>query len=264
MHFAEEAMQAGQFEVAGKVVKEAMPLAKKEPLLLRELTPWTGTSSGGRRSINLSARRSMRSRNSPTTRTPTPWPAAGRASRAATGTRACRCWRNRPTRRSPSLPPKTLPPPRAMIRRRWRSATHGGVAEKGERQGRRLRTGRLLVHPARPALNESETAKVDARLKEIADFADTAAASGRGAIALGNVALTKNGARVDGVAANAEKLLAGDHRSAGWDGVPPTAGSPATGPLRSTRPICYNSSAFTSTTPTNAIITTGWKSPPTA
>jgi hypothetical protein len=80
---------------------------------------------------------------------------------------------------------------------------------------------------ALPDLSGLEKVKADGRLKSISGI-DLSTAPGHGVVQAGNVALAKNGTRVEGVRYNADKLLDGDSKTPSWDGD--AANSPAPTP----------------------------------
>jgi hypothetical protein len=216
--FAEKAREAGQIEAAQKAIKAITPLAKKDPVLLREI------NTIGREIDRLVARyQPVRKALDVLKEKPDDAEANTLAGRWT-------CFESREwdkglpmLKKSSDAPlaelsaadlatPKNADREMATADAWWDFAQK--EKDKSAVKAAALSRAAYWYDRALPNLAGLDKAKADERLKSIAGFD---AAPGRGAIQTGNVALAGNGTRVEGVAANADKLLDGNSQTPGGD-----------------------------------------------
>ncbi|MCC6123582.1 MAG: hypothetical protein IT426_01330 [Pirellulales bacterium] len=218
--FAEQAKEAGQIEIADKTLKAVNPLAKKDPMLMREMNIFAQEIK------RLMARyQPVRKALDALKQNPDDADANALAGRWT-------CFEERDWDEGLPMLAKSSDAPLAELAAKDIAASKnpaGPLAaadawwdyaqkEKGSAKAAALARAEHWYDRALPNLAGLDQAKADSRLKTIAGF-DASAAPGRGVIQTGNVALASNGTRVEGVAANADKLLDGESRNPGWDGA---------------------------------------------
>jgi hypothetical protein len=217
--FAEQAKDAGQIEVADKTVKAVNPLAKKDPMLMREMNVFA-------REIErqMARYRPVRKALDVLKANPDDPDANALAGR-------WNCFEDRDWDEGLLMLAKSSDAALAALAAKDIAASknedgQSAVAdawwdfaqkEKGSVKAAALARAEHWYDRALPKLAGLDKAKAETRLKSLAGF-DASAPPGRGAIQTGNVALASNGTRVEGVAANGEKLLDGDVQNPGWDG----------------------------------------------
>ncbi len=219
--FAEEAKDAGEIEAAQKAVKAIAPLAKKDPLLAREMNVF------GKEIERLAARyQPARKALNALKENPDDAEANALAGRWT-------CFESHDWDKGLPMLAKSSDAALAELAAKDLITLEGAdkqlatadawwdFAQKEKEKGA-VKSGALLradywYDRALPNLAGLDKAKAEERMKSIAGV-DAAAASGRGVIQAGNVALAKNGTHVEGVKFNAVKLLDGDSRNTTWDG----------------------------------------------
>jgi hypothetical protein len=217
--FAEEAKQAGQIESAAKTMKAVMPLAKKDPVLMREMNVFN-------REIERLAARYQPVRKAIDTLKERPDDADANA---VAGRWICfesRDWeKGLPMLAKSSdavlagISAKDLHAPKSAQERLALADDWWEYAQKDKNSFKSsgLSRAEYWYDRALPDLTGNDKTKAESRIRVIAGF-DASATPNRGTIATGNIALAKNGTTVEGVANNSEKLLDGDPKNPSWDG----------------------------------------------
>jgi hypothetical protein len=216
--FAEEAKEAGEIEIADKTVKAVMPLAKKDPMLMRDINVF------GQEIKRLAARyQPVRKALDTLKEKPDDADANALAGRWT-------CFESHDWDKGLSMLAKSSDAPLADLAKRditvpKDAAQQLAIADEwwdyAQKEKGSIKAGALLraehwYDSVSSNLTGLNKARADARLKTISGI-DATAASGRGVIQTGNIALAKNGTHVEGIQNNEYKLLDGDSKNPSWD-----------------------------------------------